>query len=262
MVYIKSGFAPVIPLTHSRIGINNIARTGTVTASTAAAGFPAIAAANPLTYEFWKPTTVPATWTVDAGAAVTCDYLGVASHTLGTSATTLTLQHSTDNSTWEDVETVTPSTNAPIIILFPPVSRRYWRIVLSGNIALVGVVNIGKVLEMERPCFAGLSPIDFARQTVIRPNTSEGGQWLGRSILRQGSQMSVSYKHLTYDWYKTNFDPFVEQARSYPFFFAWRPQGYADSVGYVWTNTDITPSTMGIKSRLEVSFAMEGLSLE
>jgi hypothetical protein len=169
MVYIKSGFDPVIPLTHSRIGINNIARTGTVTASTADAGFPAIAAANPLTYEFWKPTTVPATWTVDAGAAVTCDYLGVASHTLGTSATTLTLQHSTDNSTWEDVETVTPS---------------------------------------------------------------------------------------------TNFDPFVEQARSYPFFFAWRPQGYADSVGYVWTNTDITPSTMGIRSRLEVSFAMEGLSLE
>jgi len=260
MVVIQNGFTPTVPLTHSRIGINSIGRTGAVSASSAAAGFPASAAANPLTYEFWKPTATPAWWRVDAGTAVTVDYVGIASHNLAGS--TVTVQRSDNNSTWVDVVSTTPTDNSPIMFLFAAVSARYWRVSVTGNSVAIGVINIGKVLEMQRACFAGINPIDLTRRTTIRPNVSEGGQWLGRSIIRQGSGTSVSFRHLTYDWYRANFDPFVEQARSYPFFFAWRPEGYANSVGYVWTQGDIAPTTMGIKGFLEVGIDMEGLSIE
>ena len=262
MVVIQNGFDPAVPLTHSRIGINSIGRTGTVSASSAAAGFPASAAANPLTYEFWKPTASPAWWRVDAGVDVTVDYVGIASHNLGSQSATVTVQKSDDNDVWDDVVSTMPTDNSPIMFLFAPETARYWRVSVSGNNVAIGVINIGKVLEMQRACFAGINPIDLTRRTTIRPNVSEGGQWLGRSIIREGSATSVSFRHLTNAWYRANFDSFVEQARSYPFFFAWRPEGYATSVGYVWTRGDIAPTTMGIRDFLEVSIDMEGLSIE
>jgi hypothetical protein len=263
MVIIQSGFAPSTPLTHSRIGMNTITRDGTITASSAAAGFPASGAQNPMTYEYWRPTSMPATWAVDAGSAVSCNYFGIAAHTFGSSSTTVSIQYSTDNSSWTTIDSNSPTTDGPLMFLFTPVTARYWRISLSGAlIPSVGVVYIGTTLDMQRACYAGLSPINFSRDTVIRPNRSENGLWLGRSIIREGSSMNVSYRHLDYDWYKTYFDPFVEQARKYPFFFAWRPQGYPESVGYVWTNADIAPTTMGIRDLLQVSFDMQGLSIE
>jgi hypothetical protein len=261
MVVIQDAFDPAVPLTHSRIGIDNIARSGTVDASSEAAGFPAIAAANPLTYEFWKPTAFPAWWRVDAGADVTVDYVGIAAHNLGTSGITVEVQSSDDNSTWTTVDTHTPTSDVPIMFLFAPVTARYWRITVTGE-AVIGAVYIGKVIEMQRAAFAGINPIDLSRRTVIRPNRSEGGQWLGRSVIREGSFTSVGFRHLTNAWYRANFDPFVEEARSYPFFFAWRPEGYPDSVGYVWTQGDIVPTTMGIKDFLEVGLDLEGLSVE
>lgn len=261
MIKIEAGFAPVVPLTHSRIGYDSITRTGTVTASSAQAGFPASAAANPLTYEFWRPEAAGDHWEVDAGEAVLVDFVGIAAHTLGDGAT-VEIQYSTDGTAFTTADSVTPTNNAPIMFLFEPVEAQYWRIVVLDVVASVGVIYVGKVLEMERACYAGLSPIDLSRRTTIRPNISEGGQWLGRSIIREGSAMSVGFRHLNYDWYLENFDPFVEQAREYPFFFAWRPEGYPESVGYVWVNQDITPTTMGIRKFLEVNFDMEGLSIE
>jgi hypothetical protein len=224
------------------------------------AGFPASAAANPLTYEFWRPETLPATWAVDAGAEVTCNYIGIAAHTL--QGAEVEIEYSLDNSTWTLIDSNGPPNNAPIMFLFTPITARYWRIVVKNQISSVGVVYIGQTLDMQRPCFAGLSPINFSRETIIRPNRSESGQWVGRSIIRQGSSMSVSFRHLDYDWYADNFDPFVEQAREYPFFFAWRPDDYPETVGYVWTSQDITPSTMGIRNLLEVGFEMQGLAIE
>ena len=260
MIVIENSFNPTIPLTHSRIGIESITRTGTVTASSAANGFPASAAKNPLTWQFWRPTSVPAWWKVDAGSAQSVDYVGIAAHTL--SSNTVAVEYSDDDSNWTTLISHSPTDNSPIMFLFEAVTARYWRIVIGGIVASVGVVYIGKVLEMQRACYSGLTPINFNRSTIIRPNRSEGGQWLGRSVIREGSSMSVSYRHLDYDWYKDNFDPFVEQARIYPFFFAWRPEGYPETVGYVWTTDDIAPSTMGIRDLVQVGFDMQGLAIE
>ena len=263
MIVIQSGYSPTIPLTHSRIGHRTITRTGTATASSTATGFSADAPLNGLTYEYWKPTSMPATWAVDAGSASSVNYCGIAAHTLGSSSATVTVQYSTNNSTWVNVDSTSPTDDSPIFFLFAPVSARYWRLSISGSVApAIGVIYFGASLDMQRPCFSGLNPINFSRETAIRTNRSEGGQFLGRSIIRQGSSMSVGFRHLDYSWYKTNFDPFVEDALRYGFFFAWRPQGYPETIGYVWTTEDIRPTTMGIRDLVEVSFSMVGLAIE
>lgn len=263
MIKIQTGFNPTIPLTHSRIGYDTFTLTGTATASSSQTDFPADAPLNSLTYEYWRPNTMPATWTLDAGSSKTANYFGIASHSLGSSGCSIVIASSPDNSTWTTIDSLTPTDDSPIMFLFANRTARYWRISISGGSApSIGVVYVGSVLEMMRPCFAGLSPINLSRITTIRPNKSEGGQWLGRSIIRNGSAMSVQYNNLGGQWYRTYFDPFVESARSAPFFYAWRPLDYPDAVGYVWTEKDIAPKNSTNRDLMTVTFAMTGLSIE
>jgi hypothetical protein len=263
MIKVQSGFNPTIPLSHSRIGHQSYTRTGTVTASSEAVDFPADAPLNELTYEFWRPTALPATWTLDAGSSVAVNYFGIAAHTLGTSGNTVTIQSSPDNTTWTTIDSITPTDNSPIMFLFASVTAEYYRIEITGGaIPSVGVVYIGTVLEMLRPCYAGLTPISLSRDTVIRPNRSEGGQWLGRSVIRSGSSMSVNYSNLDNAWVRSTFRDFINDAVTYPFFFAWRPDNYSEDVGYVWVSEDIKPSNSGTRDLMNVSIQMSGLSIE
>jgi hypothetical protein len=152
------------------------------------------------------------------------------------------------------------------MLLFDPVSAAAVRLVFESlgspeTAPLVSVIYIGEALAMQRPLYGGHSPIDLARNTVIRPNKSERGQWLGRSIIRSGSTGAWSWRHLKPDWYRTYFDPFVESARTQPFFIAWRPETYPVTA-YCWTEGDITPSNMGVKDFMQVTLEAEGLAIE
>ena len=263
MIKIQTGFNPTIPLTHSRIGYDTFTLTGTATASTSTIDFPADAPLNSMTYEYWRPTALPATWVLDAGSSKMANYFGIAAHSLGSSDCSITIASSPDNVTWTTIDTLTPADDSPIMFLFANVTARYWRLSISGSvIPSIGVVYVGPVLEMMRPCFAGLSPINLSRVTVIRPNKSEGGQWLGRSVIRSGSTMTVQYNNLGGQWYRDNFDPFVERAIYAPFFFAWRPADYPDAVGYVSVDKDIAPKNSNSRDLMSVGFAMVGLSIE
>lgn len=256
------------PMTHARIGYQKI--SGLVDASTADDGFPASAADSPLTYSGWKPTTTPAWWKIDAGDNQTVNYVGIASHTLGTVGASVKVQYGDGSSpeSWSDATSVhEPADDSPILFLFDAVSAPSWRLYIDidtspQTMPLLGVVFIGSVLEMPRMIYGGHTPITLARNTVVRPTRSERGQWLGRSIIRGGSVGSWSWRYLDPSWYRTYFDPFVEAARTQPFFIAWRPGDFPDEVGYVWTSGDIRPGNMGVKGFMEVSLEAEGLAIE
>lgn len=263
---IQSGFSPARPLTQARIGHATITRGGTLSASGEQVGFEADAALNPLTYEFWKPDALPATWRIDAGSAVSVDYFGIAAHTMGTDGASVKPQFSDNDSVWNDITGVAahaPADDGPILFLFAAESHRYWRIEVTGSTEpSIGVVFIGAALAMTRPIYGGHSPLDLSRKTVIRPHQSERGQFLGRSVVRSGFGTDFAWNHLTPTFYRTEFDPFVEDARCFPFFIGWRPSTFTDSVGYVWTAQDIQPSNMGIgQGLMQVAMSVQGLGL-
>jgi len=248
------------PLTYARIGYQKI--TGTITASTSVTGFPASAANNPLTATFWKPSVLPASWELDAAGATDVNYIAIAAHTFGTDGTTCLSQY-WDGAAWQDLEEVTPSDDSPILFIFDDQTATKYRIYLTGSTTpRVGVVYIGKLLEMQRSIYAGHTPITLTRRTEYKTNISENGQWLGRSIVRGGSNTSYSWSNLTPSWYRANFDPFVEAARTTPFFIAWNPSDYPDEVGYVWTTSDIEPANSGTRGFMDVSMKVEGLAVE
>ncbi len=255
-------------LNHARIGIDKVVtRRANLIASTASEpGFPALSVTNELTYEAWKPLSFPViqhSLTFDARRSVPVNYLGIAAHNLGTNGVTVALLSSPDNIVFTKEIEFVPGSDRAIMVLIGLKERRYWRVTLDNVIfgTFLSVVYIGRALEMQRAIYGGHSPILLSRITAVRPTVSETGQWLGRSIIRKGFRTDFAWKHLTPDWYRSNFDPFVQLARKIPFFIAWRPARFPDEVAYAWTSDNIKPTNMGLKDLMEVSFNAEALDV-
>lgn len=247
--------------THARIGYVNYADTATITPSSEDTDFPADSLKNPLTYEKWRPTSMNANLTFDFGTNRAIDYIGIAAHTLGTDGVSITAEYSLDNVSYTSLNVATAvSDDRAIMLLFDEVQARYVRIRFLGTTnPEVGVVYIGEALEMIRPFYSGHTIGVMARQTTVKPNKSVNGQWLGRSIVREGTETSYNWRHIPITWYETNVDPFAVHARSLPFFIAWNPQDFPDHVQYAWTSDTIAPTNMGVRDLIEFGFTAEGV---
>ena len=250
------------PLTHARILYRTVARKSgaSVAASSEADGFPAVMAANELTWAMWRPAALPATWEIDAGELVTVDACGIAAHTLA--GNTVEVEYY-DGAAWQTIDDFAPGSNEPILFLFEAIEAQRFRIRIpdTGDIPSVGVIFFGKALQMQRPIYGGHSPLALSRETTREPNRSERGQWLGLSLVRRGVATDFSWENLTAAWYREHFDPFVEyatQSRA-TFFIAWRPAKFPKEVGYCWADQDdIQPSNMGTRDLMEVSMSVRG----
>jgi hypothetical protein len=272
---ILSAAAAGMPLTHARIGWHTYTRTlddGDVTASSSTTEGPKDAPLRPDTAEFWQASALPATWTLDLGTLSDVDYVGIAGHTIGSEGGAIKVETSTNTfsgSPLEEVWTtfanqIAPADDAPILFLDDSRSVRKVRLTLTGagTVPRIAVVYAGEVLAMQRMIYGGHTPITLSRQTVLYRALSRGGQFLGQGIRRLGVQGTAHFRHLTSDWYRANFDPFVKAARQYPYFFAWRPEDFPLEVAYAWTPDDIAPVNMGVRNFMEVGWSMTGIGNE
>ena len=251
------------PLTHPRIGWRNILTdsASTVTVSSEDGDNVKENAYDGLTWDYWQPNLLPATLTVDASTAATADYVGIAAHTLGTNGNTVEVQYSDDGISYTTEQSIQPSDDEPIMALFTPSDHRYWRLRISGGTGnpLLGVVHIGKVLEMQQRYYVGATPPPMGRTATLLPTRSERGQYLGRSLRRTGVEAEADFEHLTATWYRSQMEPFVLHALTGAYFFAWYPSKYPEEIAYVWTNDPIVPENTGPGDLMSVSFTMMGV---
>lgn len=240
-VLIGSGFTgTTYPLNTPRIGWRRI--TGTVAASTSAAGYAAANAATYRTDSFWQPTTLAATWSIDAATAQSVSYCGIAAHDLGSKACTVLVQSSTDGVAWTTRMTLTPTDDSAIFALFAVVSARYWRLNISGagGVPTIGVIQFGAVMEFPQRCvFAPSLSFERTRRVSYRINETEGGQWAGRSITRTSLAPSITVNNLSETWIAAEWDAFALHAETSPFFIADRPNAFPKSACYAWTKSDL-----------------------
>src|SRR5690606_17351041 len=132
---------------------------------------------------------------------------------------------------WTEIDDYNPGSNEALMFLFEAVTARWFRLSITGaHDAEIGVFYLGEVLQMQRAFYGGHSPINLSRRTTTIPRMSESGQFLSLSRIRQGYTGSASWRHLTAAWYRDNFDPFVQQATTRPFFLAWNPSQFPDEV--------------------------------
>lgn len=209
---------------------------GTVTASTTATDFFADAPNNSLTYEFWSPGTLVAeTWEYDHGSSVECDACCIGAHNLFTAGSTLKVQYFSGS--WQTLIDVTPTDDSPIYAIFEPITAQRWRIEVNGSAVApeIGVIRFGKSLQMPRPINGGHNPLELARNTELRTNLSETGEFLGKTIQRRYLETSFAWNIVEDTWINANWPDLQKALESEPFFIAWRP-GDDAGVGYCYVD--------------------------
>lgn len=239
MIVFESGFSGVAyPLDHPRIGASPV--SGTVTASTEAAGYAAALAANGKTTQYWRPTAVPATWTLTFSTAK-ISYFGIAAHNLGTVGGTVESQI-WDGAAWVTKASCSPTDDLPIFGLVRRRDQDRARLRFTGAIPTVGVIAFGDVTEFPRKAtYTGSMSFDRMTQDVFSTNISDGGQALDRFITRQPVSVKMTVDHLPEDWVQAYLEPVIDYMRLKSVFIADRPAKFPKSVAYAYTMTPIIP---------------------
>ncbi len=250
---VTSGF----PLNYARIGYENL-----LIATTAVTGNPENVL-TPSTYDKYRPTIGLKTVKYQMSVSALIDYVGIAAHNFGThdDGIDITIKYATSvGGSLTTLGTITPTdNNSAVMFRFNAVTAIEVVLVFTTttNGAEIGVLYSGKELEMMRPMYSGYSPATLSSKDVFTPQMSDGGQFLGKQLVRKGFATEANFRHLTYDWYEAEFQPFVIHAKTLPYFWAWNLEEHPDEIVYGWTNENIKPSLMGIRNWLEVSFNID-----
>ncbi len=216
---------------------SNLYTTGTIAASTEAAGYDKENVASESTYDQWQGTTLPDWVSVDAGSSVTADCAAIVAHDCGTKAITVALQTSPDNVTWTNVDSILPTDDSPILFLFPAQTIRYWRFRFSGAGAspFIGVAMIGERLNMQGGIVTPYAPMWASKQYEMLPSTSIGGQFLGNRIIRKSASTTVNFIPVNATFAEGDLRPFMEHYnQGKAFVFASSPSVFDLDVGYCW----------------------------
>ena len=193
------------------------------------------------------------------------DCVGIAGHNLG--STGAELQWEYDNGSPATKFSYTEITSdEPVMGFFTPESTLRWSIAVRGGVLPeIGMVRFGKALKMEQPFYAGFAPSLGAEEPVLQGNITEGGDWLGRNVIRRGKTAEYQWDLLTTDWVESNLygrNGLIRAVQDDPFWVAWRPSEN-DQVDFAWTvSPPSPPSKMGVKDRMEFSLSAQVLGVD
>ncbi len=234
------------PLKNARIGYLNLLTDSTTTE--------AKKMLIPNTYERYRPTSGSKTVKFQLSTSALVDFVGIAAHNAGTQdgGVDIVVKYATTiGGALTTIETIQSIDNEAIMILFDAITVAEIAITFNASTAglELGVIYAGKALQMQRPIYGGHSPINLSAKTTYQTPKSETGQFLGRTITREGLSTPYNWQYLTPTWYRSTFKPFVDSAKKYPFFIKWRPDLF-DTAAFGFTTADIKPQNMGGGSQL------------
>ncbi len=246
-------------LKYARIGYKNLLVSGD--------GASQSLAIIPNTYERWADSSGTMTGVFQLATNEDIDFVAIGAHNLfSAGVTSIEISYRQNLSVgYTVIETFTPVSDEAIMRLYDTISNVIEvRILINGvnanSTREIAVVYAGTALVMEQPIYGGHSPIDLSAKTEYQNSMSDTGQFLGRTVISKGIETDYSWRHLSPDWYRGNFQPFVDSAKRLPFFIKWRPDLY-DSAAFGYTLDDIKPSNMGGGHQLmSVGFKMRGHS--
>lgn len=268
MLLVEGTYVLAEPLSHPRILFDDVwRRDGAVyTASTELDGFEAANAADGLTWDFWRPTAMPANVEVQLLASEPVDSAMLAGHNLGTNDCSAKPQY-WNGSSWVDLAAAqSPTTDHILAWLFGSVTASRFRFLFenANSPALtpsIGVAMMGTALALPHGPTLDDAPITLQTRTVVRPNISEGGQFLGRSIRREGIASTIKFEHFETTFIRSTMLDFFEAARTAPFGWMSNPDESPEDVALLWTpaGSEITPVHSGYPHLMNIEMAVEGI---
>ena len=250
------------PLTHGRVCYEWF-RDGTVTATTAAAGFAAGNALPPRSDNAWRPTAIPATWTLTYPTARNVSFVGIAKHYLGSLNATIAIEYlvGADWTAFPGAGALAPADDTPVLLLtaLTEVDGVRVRITAADDEPTVSIIMVGLADEWPRPFVWPGQPITEGDRIGFENTLSVTNNWLGRSVVTDGLQFGVEMNHATEAWRQTQFKAFKSYANGEgaAFFIALRPLDYPDELAYAWATNVVTASRAMPNKLISTSLSMQ-----
>ncbi len=226
------------------IGWHNLVTAANVSTGNADVNFPTVNLATDNTAERWQASSADdQRIVVDLSDYVgDIDYIAVARHNFGSVKAELSVEVYTDLDVnglpdWQEViAPVIPANNSPKLFRIAPqaVLGICIRIQNAIGVPRAAILYAGKLLILKPTIQTDFTPLNLGRRRETVTDRNEVGDFLGRMVLSEGLESSVSLLYLDPAWYRQYMDPFVAAAATTPFFFAWDPLGYPDEVGFAW----------------------------
>jgi hypothetical protein len=215
--------------------------------------------------DVWTTLAASGELEADLGATTeTANYYAISTHDLFTNGATVKLRYWTGGA-YADVpgSSFTPVADVAFVVPFEPVESTKFKLVVTtgGTAAQIAVASFGEYLEMEQGLQNGYSPPRFARRDTVLNNRSQGGKFIGRSLIRTGTSGTLSFKTLDEQWLRNNVDPFILASRTQGWFFLWNPLGRPEEAAYCWTSSTPNPAQTGGGGFTAVSIAYEGVTV-
>lgn len=246
--------------TYPIIGYDNLLTQGTVTAN----GSNGANAYDWMQDDVW--TTAAATGTIesDMGTSTACDYWAISTHTCATRSCTVKMQYWT-GAAYADIAGSSRALTGTDVTVFVPFSKTFatkFQMVITtdGTAATVGVVSFGARTELQYGIKPSYAPPRFARRDEIYNNISQGGKFLGRSLVRTGVTGTLNMTDIPEGYMRTDIDPFITASRTQGWFLLWNPADYPDEAAYCWTTGTPMPEQTGAQLT-NVTIDYEGVTV-
>ncbi len=219
-----------------------------ISASAADTGFPFTNAASWLiTGGGWRATVTPeVNLSLTLSAAQQFNSYAIHKHNLGTLGATVKLQYSSDGVVWNDVagSTKVLANDKTVFFIGDNNTATNWRINITNlpspaQQAIIGQVFIGPALNLYNPPEPGFTPPELALNNDYISSRADGGDYLGRSLIRKGSKMQFSNSIVSRDWIRANWQDVMAAIEKTPFYYAWDSTNYPAEVAYCYVERKI-----------------------
>ena len=229
------------------IAYDNLALSATaITPITEQVGYEAVNLFNYFTYDSYKPVnTGTGAVFIELGSAQACDYFAFYNQDYYLNSGTIDFEY-WDGASWVGLigGPYSPTDNSPQLFIFDEVSSDEFRIVIdSPVISALSCASFGKVLPIPFGLDTSFNSPHNSQQYHDTTNTSETGNFIGRSVYKEAIPYQISTELLQYDWFVDNWRPFTRHAERRPFWFKWSDTSYTDESVFCWTDGRVpTPS--------------------
>ena len=215
---------------------DNLLEDGTLAASSEDTNGEKENAIDGNTYDYWIPTSLPATLSVTLASSSTLGYVGIAAHTLGTNGNTVDVEYH-NGVGWVSLASISPTDDKTILIAVAETSATQFRLYISGgSIPNIGVVSFGSSIKFESGILPAYTPLYMAEEIELLTSQTLNGQFVTNRVNRKGAKGNFGLNILERSFVEgTDFQNFRRHYNDgKPFFFASNPSELAEDVSYCW----------------------------
>jgi hypothetical protein len=197
-----------------------------------------------------------------SGNTSTVSAFALQGHNMSDTNSALTLAYSSDDVTYTDFLTITPSDNDNVMrYSTTSQSYRYWRLTITNCAATTKITNlfIGSALDLQTGAAIGFTPPAFGRTDRVLRGITEGGQFTGATLLSHELTSTIKASYLPASWVDTNYEALRAHVMTKPFFYCWDYTNHSDEVAYCWLAGNAVPQLRySHNALLELSMTVNG----